>query len=196
MNTINEIRDVLNEKNYVFFDNQKPFNLNLIGVRMETHVKNTFDDKLFLVFRDEKLRMKINEYPITTDPGSYWLLHPMNKDGCGIMVPGQYRGLWAKGKHHNKYDALVQVGLVKAYRDNNLDDVLDFDPATIQIGRFGANCHMSNPYTESYYVDKWSAMCQVHKKSANHWEMMAYVDLALKLYPNSFTYTLLEEKDF
>ena len=31
-------------------------------------------------------------------------------------------------------------------------------------GFMGLIFHRSNPYTESYYVDKWSAGCQVFKK--------------------------------
>ncbi|MAH43130.1 hypothetical protein CL614_05425, partial [archaeon] len=60
---------------------------------------------------------------------------------------------------------------------------------------YGINIHRSNPYTESYYVDKWSAGCQVFKKIADFNTFMEICRKAKDIWGNSFTYTLIESKD-
>ena len=57
------------------------------------------------------------------------------------------------------------------------------------------NIHRSNPYTESYVVNKWSAGCQVFKKVEDYEKFMDLCGESAKIYGNSFTYTLIDEKD-
>ena len=193
---VDEIRSVMESKDYSFFE-KGIYNLNIIGERTMNEETNEFDDTLHVVYREKEGGELISRtFQITTDPGKYWLKHPMNKDGCAIVVPNQYRGLWAIGKHQGKYEALRQVGMIKVYRDDDRDNELDFDPTTIKEGRYGINCHRSNPYTESYYVDKWSAGCQVFKKIKEYNEFMELCRKSRSLYGNSFTYTLLTSDDF
>jgi len=195
MNLIKEIRDVLDQKGYEWFTLDKSLNINLIGVRDEDHHSNKFNDMFYMIYR------KAGENHIipaqgTTDPGKYWLEHPMNSDGTFIMKPSQYKGLWRLGKHRGEYEAFVQNAPVTGYRDNNKDDVLDMRPETLVRGMYGINMHRSNPYTESYYVDKWSAGCQVHKKLETFDKYIDIAKLSVPLYGNSFSYTLLTEEDF
>ena len=62
-------------------------------------------------------------------------------------------------------------------------------------GYFGINIHRSNPYNESYIVNKWSAGCQVFKKVEDFNSFMELCRASAKLYGRRFTYTLIDEKD-
>jgi len=184
-------------KDYKFFDTpDKKLNINIIGVRRDNQGTNTFDDFLLVMYREEEL-MITNRYQITTDPGKYWLLNPMNPKGTAILVPGQYRSTWKLGKHQGKYEALVQQKPVKVYRDNNKDEIIDYSniALTLDQGYFGINIHRSNPYDQSYVINKWSAGCQVFKKVEDYNSFIDVCKESAKIYGNSFTYTLIEEKD-
>ena len=184
-------------KDYKFFDTpDKKLNINIIGVRRDNQGTNTFDDFLLVMYREEEL-MITNRYQITTDPGKYWLLNPMNPKGTAILVPGQYRSTWKLGKHQGKYEALVQQKPVKVYRDNNKDEIIDYSniALTLDQGYFGINIHRSNPYDQSYVINKWSAGCQVFKKVEDYNSFIDVCKESAKIYGNSFTYTLITEKD-
>lgn len=193
--TLEEIKEVLAKKGYQFFDNDKPYNLNIIGVRSNNEIANSFDDWLYLIYRDDSGEMKIYEYPITTDPGAYWLKNPMNVDGTAILVPGQYKGSHCLGLHQGRYQALKQKAPIKVWRDNTKDTKLDKE-GRVYEGIYGINIHRSNASGQSINVEKWSAGCQVFKKVANFNFFMETCEKAAKIYGNSFTYTLLEEEDF
>ena len=184
-------------KDYKFFDTpDKKLNINIIGVRRDNQGTNTFDDFLLVMYREEEL-MITNRYQITTDPGKYWLLNPMNPKGTAILVPGQYRSTWQLGKHQGKYEALVQRKPVKVYRDNNKDEIIDYNniALTLDQGYFGINIHRSNPYDQSYVINKWSAGCQVFKKIEDYNKFIELCKESAKIYGNGFTYTLITEKD-
>jgi hypothetical protein len=186
----------MNEKSYVFFDSNKKLNINLIGVRRGNSGTNKFDDFLVVLYKDRNLKEVCKVYPITTDPGEHWLKNPLNPKGTAVLVPGQYRGTWKLGKHQNKYDALVQAKPVKVWRDNNKDNVIDYQGFnTISEGYFGINIHRSNPYDKSYLVNKWSAGCQVFQSIDDYGEFLDTCKRSSNLYGNSFTYTLLTEEE-
>ena len=191
------IKSYFQAQEYKFFDTpDRKLNLNLIGVRRDNQGTNTFDDFILVMYREEEL-MVSKRYQVTTDPGKYWLLNPLNPKGTAILKPGQYRGTWQLGKHQGKYEALVQRKPVKVYRDNNKDEVLDYNSMTTMVdeGYFGINIHRSNPYDQSYTVNKWSAGCQVFKKVEDYNKFLKLCKDSAKIYGNSFTYTLIEEKD-
>ncbi len=192
---IPQIKEVLIKKGYTFFDKNKVYNLNIIGVRSNNDVANSFDDWLYLIFRDEALQMQIHEFPITTDPGTYWLQHPMNVNGTAILVPGQYKGSHQIGLHQGKYEALKQKAALKVWRDATRDTTLDKN-GKIYTGIFGINIHRSNATSQSQIVEKWSAGCQVFQKVTHFNFFMDCCRKAKGIYGNSFTYTLLEEIDF
>lgn len=186
----------MNKKGYTFFDGNKQLNVNLIGVRRDNPGTNEFDDFLVMIYRDKKLKEVCVVFPVTTDPGEYWLENPMNPKGTAVLVPGQYRGTWQLGKHQNNYEALVQRKEVKVWRDNNKDKVIDYKSFhTISEGYFGINIHRSNPYDKSYLVNKWSAGCQVFQSVDDFDEFMKICKKSANLYGNSFTYTLLTEQE-
>ena len=195
--TPENIKSYFNAKGFKFFDTpDKKLNINIVGVRRDNQGSNTFDDFLLLMYREEEL-MVTRRYQITTDPGKYWLLNPLNPKGTAVLKPGQYRSTWQLGKHQGKYEALVQRKPVQVYRDNNKDEVIDYDSMTTMVdeGHFGINIHRSNPYDQSYAINKWSAGCQVFKKIEEYNKFIQTCKDSAKIYGNGFTYTLITEKD-
>jgi hypothetical protein len=195
--TPENIKSYFAANDYKFFDTRnKKLNINIIGVRRNNQGSNTFDDFLLVMYREGDM-MVTKRYHITTDPGKYWLLNPINPKGTAILAPGQYRSTWQLGKHQGKYEALVQRKPVKVYRDNNKDEVIDYNSMTTMIdeGYFGINIHRSNPYDQSYTIDKWSAGCQVFKKVEDYNKFIELCQESAKIYGNGFTYTLITEKD-
>jgi len=189
------LRNVYTSKGYTFFDKGE-YNLNIGGIRVEVDY-NIYDDFIFVAYRDDSGMAKLKVYEATTDPGKYWLNNPMNPKGCAILIPGQYGKSHAIGLHRGKYEALVQVGKVKVYRDNDRDNEHDVNPeeVTTDQGMFGINVHRSNPYKASNIVDKWSAGCQVFSDPDDFKEFMKIANKGKDKWGNKFTYTLLEMKD-
>lgn len=189
-----QLKELFEKKKYAFFD-KGSYNLNIFGVRIKVGT-NVFDDAICVAYRDEKGKPRFSTYMATTDPGFDYLAGPLSMKGTAILVPGQYRGSHQVGHHQGKYLALCQKKPIPVYRDNNKDFMHDMNPMNKQTGIFGINIHRSNPNTESTYVDKWSAGCQVFKRVKDFDAFMDLVQKAKQLYGNSFTYTLLEAKDF
>jgi len=194
--SITNIKNVLTSKGYTFFDDNKSYNLNIIGIRNESLKDvNKFNDYLVLIYRDESLNEIINIYSVTTKPGLYYLKTPMNKLGTSILIPNQYKGAYVIGYHKGEYEALCQFKPVKVVRDNDMDEELDFDKTKFDFGLFGINIHRSNPFGISYDVNKWSAGCQVFSNIKNFNDFMSLCNKSKLMYGNSFTYTLIEEVD-
>ena len=193
---INLIKENFEKKNYKFFDSDKAYNLNIFSVRTSPSIVNQFDDYIFCVYKDKYNRWRIHQWECTTDPGAFYLKNPMKIDGTAILVPGQYINVYAIDKHKGEYDALCQrLGDVKVYRDSNRDGVHDFDPNTIQEGRFGINIHNSG-HRDSKVVEKWSAGCTVFRVPEDFEQFMYLCKIYKELYGNQFTYTLFNEEDF
>ena len=189
------IKDTMAKKGYDYFANGD-YNLNIIGIRSDCggKVTNMFDDYMLLTFYvGGSLAIKV--YSITTEPGKYYMQNKLgNAKGTAILVPGQYRGCWAVGKHNGKYDALVQVKPVSVYRDADKDNFYDYK--NIEKWLFGINIHRASmTVTNTINIDNWSAGCQVFANNKEFAEFMTLCNEQKKRYGNSFTYTLLDEKD-
>jgi len=194
--TVEKLIDVMKRKKYVVFVNDtKNYNLNIVGVRSKNRQAGKFDDKLY-IFWKYKGQWTIRCFPITTDPGRYYLNNPLSPTGTAILKPGQYRGIWAIGLHRGKYKALVQVKPVTVIRDYNKDNILDFDSKREETGLFGINLHRALREAITVDVGKFSAGCQVTANSKDFDEIMDLAEKAAAIYGNSFSYTLLEESDF
>lgn len=192
--SIAHLQSVIEGMGYAFFT-KGDWNVNIIGIRNPNLVANSFDDTMICAYKvlDEWV---LHEWQITTDAGRYWLKYPMNAKGCALLVPNQYRGVYKIDLHLGKYLALCQRnGEVEVYRDDNKDQILDFDDVTKEWGYFGINIHRSNPSTESKIVERWSAGCQVFKKVADFNQFMEICGKASKIWGNKFTYTLIKEED-
>jgi len=192
----NMYRDVMLKQGYAFFDRNKSYNLNIIGVRrVENATPNKFDDTIVVIYRNRQDEWEVFTADITTDPGLYWLMNPSNVSGTAILVPNQYRGVYKKDLHQGKYEALCQRGgEVEVYRDGDRDRNHDMSGKTVESGFFGINIHKAG--NASVQVERWSAGCQVFAKSTDFAEFMDLVEEAEGRYGNSFTYTLLLETDF
>lgn len=183
------------DKGYAYFTKGE-YNLNIIGVRRDNKgiVTNIYDDYIIIIYKSATKECR-RIYPITTEPGLFYMKNPMNAKGTAILVPGQYRGCWKVAKHRGKYDALCQCKPVSVYRDNNKNDVYDLNPDKKDKGIFGINIHRSAIYVEPTNVDKYSAGCQVFQSNTHFVYFMRLCKEQAKRYGNSFTYTLLDEKD-
>lgn len=184
------------KKGYAYFT-KGYYNLNIIGVRSNQNnkVTNKYDDYLVVIYNTQT-GPKRQIYNITTDPGITYMKAPTNIKGTAILAPGQYRGTYKIDKHRGKYDALCQRNKpVKVYRDNNKDDIYDFNPNSIDVGMFGINIHRSGEFFSNIAINGYSAGCQVFNDPKEFNSFMRIVREAAKIYGNSFTYTLVTEED-
>jgi len=169
---------------------QKDYHLNLIGLRKIPGSPNAFDDLLVSFYQKNGVTV-LHEWPITADPGVYWLQHPERVDGTAILLPGYYPNCWKLGLHKGQYEALIQSNSAtfKVWRDANRNRNIDYT-GTIYDNVTGLNCHRAGK--ASVQVEKWSAACQVHAKEANFYEMMSLVHKQIDAGKETFDYTLLE----
>lgn len=190
--TAKQVIDAATRIGYAVF--KREHDLNLIGIRTKDDTANTFNDWFTVSHLRANGTWAFYAFQATTDPGLYWRINPINVNGTAIVVPGQYRGLWGRGKHQGKYDALVQVGKIKVYRDANKNAKLE--AGKVEEGLFGINCHRANPDKASAQVDKWSAGCQV---LADPDDFAFLLTLCHKQWVaglgDRYSYTLLEEAD-
>ena len=181
------------------FDGGHAYNLNIIGIRSECRLSNSFDDLLCCAYREKKDGGWIIRYwQATTDPGKFTLNHPEvygSALGTAVICEGQYRGAYRLDLHRGKYVALCQrAAPIKVYRDNNRDDIIDMNPDSIQEGFFGCNIHRAG--TSSTNVDRWSAGCTVFARSKDFAEFINLCKKQIETHPNwnsSFTYTVIKE---
>lgn len=190
--TFEQLEKAVKAKGLQWFD-RGAYNLNLVGVRSADNQANTFNDWFCVAFYTDG-QPHLFAFPCTTDPGIFYREKPLCVDGTAVLKQGQYPGLWAMGMHQGKYSALVQVGPVTVYRDNNLDDVVD-EGGKEQSGLFGINCHRAAQALQSHQVDKWSAGCQVLANPLDFALLMSLCRLSSIRYGNRFTYTLIGEAD-
>lgn len=192
--TYASIKNAVKNKGYSFFETGN-YNLNIIGVRNKTNTSDSWNDWLYVLYKESGKEKMLSFSNFTTDPGTYYLQHPesQNPKGCAILVPGQYKGVYKIGLHKNQYKALVQTGgRVNVYRDNNKNALLDMLSSTIDNGNFGINIHHGSG---SSTVGKNSAGCQVFKNSSDLTKVLELCEKSKNVYGNSFTYTLLNETD-
>ena len=188
-----QIEESIKAKGYVWFDGDKDFDVNIVGVRNSAtgqKVTNVFDDVITLSYKEDG-EWKFHSWIATTDPGTKGVKEFHNAAGVARLVEGQYRGSHAIGLHQGKYEALKQAKAVKVYRDANKDML--YDESKIQEGVFGINIHKAG--ADSTYVENWSEGCQVFKKSVDFDEFMDIIRKAKDVHGNSFTYTLIESSD-
>ena len=89
-------------------------------------------------------------------------------------------------------DMLCQRGKVKVWRDNNKDNILDWEGEIDTGDNFGINIHRANPNKIVTKVDTYSAGCQVIANIADFTRMMGLADKQTR---KTFTYTLLTEEE-
>ena len=104
----------------------RPFELNIIGIRSQNLVPNTFNDRITVVYKDDVGQWQFQSFPATTDPGTFWLKNPLNPQGTAVLKAGQYLNSHVIGLHRSKYLALVQRSPVTVIREVKRDGTFDF----------------------------------------------------------------------
>lgn len=191
---IRAILRLLKSKGYKVFD--RPYELNIVGIRNSSTIPNKFDDTLYVFWKNDSGNWEGKHYTITTDPGTYWLQNPSSNLGTAILKEGQYKDTYKLGLHKGQYKALVQSKPVTVYRDYDRKALLDFNNGREDTGLFGINIHRSSPTGTSQNVDKWSAGCQVFENGQDFAKFIELADKHNSLYGNSFTYTLVDERAY
>lgn len=159
---------------------------NVVGVRAMLPTTNRFDDEMYIL-RKVGGNWEMHTFPITTDPGVYYLLAGgLSGKGVPAVAPGQYPNSHKWGYHRGQYEALVQSGPMKIYRDANLDALFQYDPRSITTGTYGINIHKASANATT--VDQFSAGCQVFSRSADFDE---FLSLLKQSGQPTFSYTLM-----
>ena len=196
MYTRQQIEAAVKNKKYAWFDSNKDYDVNIVGVRNSSTgnaVTNRFDDVLTVSYKVNGA-WQYHVWNCTTDPGiTHTTQRLLTPKGVARLVPGQYRGAYQIGLHQGKYEALVQRGPVQVFRDANKD--MKFDTPLIDEGLFGINIHRSSPTGVSTLVDGWSAGCQVFASIGDFRRFMQLMKKAEAIFGNKFSYTLIESKD-
>jgi len=189
----------LENKGYAFFENGD-YNLNIIGVRNDSGDASRFDDFINVIYKVGG-DWVCDTYPVTTEPGVSILRRPLKAvehKGTAILVPNQYRSTYKidwHGNQHKGHMALCQRGgQVSVWRDNNRDSTPDTHGPEDK-GWYGINIHKHRGSDARVNTGGVSAGCQVFQSSKDFAEFMETCDDARDKWGNSFTYTLLEEKD-
>jgi hypothetical protein len=192
--TYNMIKALVETRGHKFFD-EGNYNINIVGVRSKTTKAGKFDDHIYVAYRS-KGRPIVFEAKATLDPGTKYLLSPLNRKGTAIIAPGQYRGAYKIGIHGRSwksggYKALEQKKPMFYYRDNNKDRILDrYGNKSYENGK--TNIHRASKWKIEQWVGGYSAGCQVVQNSKKFDQLMYICEKAKRIHGNSFTYTLIQ----
>jgi hypothetical protein len=114
------------------------------------------------------------------------------RGGLGMLKPSQMVDTYIFGEYFG--DALRTKGSQPVYRDTTTGDTI-----TYSVGKdkpaFGGACYFHRAGENSVNVDNWSEGCQVFQ-NFDHWKhFMKLCKIHVEKNGNSFTYTLMEERD-
>lgn len=195
--SIEKIEAVLEAKGYEIFHGKN--DMNMIGIRIKgdenvdryRHVilfiwdteENNHDSRIMVMF------------PVTTDPGKFYLENPINEKGTALLAEGQWKGLFKKGSHRGR-PALVQASPCGVHRDNNRDGYPDYGDVTdLDYGWFAINAH--DRLSHGDLIGNASAGCQVYEYTLDINYCLGLLDRQIESNKGStLTYTLLSSDDF
>lgn len=178
-------------KNYVLKNGI--YYANVFGIRANTQATNTFDDIVGILRINHGNSWEALLCDATTDPGLYYLEHPMNVKGTAIVMPGQYIGSHKTGLHKGD-NALIQCGTLRVWRDRNKDAVYDYTNPQDAINT-GIDIHHAG--LASTIVGNWSAGCLVVARRTEFDSFMFQIAEHLTAgFEDLFDLTLFEENDF
>lgn len=191
---------IFSEKGYKFFT--EPFDMNVFGIRSSNVVAGEFDDYVGVEYvngdHDEKLFL----FKATTDSGLKYLLNPLHLKGAAILLEGQHLGAYKIGIHGRTwasggYEAMEQVSPMEYVRDNNKNNILGDSVAVPFSGILKTNIHRASKWEILDKIGGYSAGCQVIQDPEDFKVFMAICKQQIEHgLGNSFSYTLLNEKDF
>jgi hypothetical protein len=175
---------------------KRPNKLNIIGVRNSNATsQEKFDDLIAYFTYDKNGNLVGKLVPGTTDPSTVFLKSPINVKGAAILKSGQYKDAYAIGLHRNQYEALVQVKPVTVIRDADRNALINYFAPT-QTGLYGINIHKAQKGKNNEdIIGTDSAGCQVFRNLTDYMDMMRMAQTSRKNHGNSFTYTLIDQRD-
>lgn len=193
--TIEQLKAAILKKGYKWFD-RGDYNLNFIGVRESDIFTDTFTDTLYLVYK-VKGEWVMKSFIWTTKPGAFGVYNPptiAGITGVACLKEGQYQSVYKFiDSPNNRWEApyLMQVGNLTIYRDADKDNKLT--RKVEQTGDwFGIFCHQMGIGNRIY---NWSLGCQGSPKKVWVNEIVPIFRACAKVWGNTLTYTLLNEKD-
>jgi hypothetical protein len=173
---------------------ERPYKLNVIGIR---NPKNTspekFEDEIAYFYYDENGNINGKVVPATTSPSVYYLENPIVSGGSAILKQGQYKDAYSIGLHRGLYEALVQSKPVTIIRDADRNKYINFFAPTT-TGLYGINIHRASVKNNVTYIGQDSAGCQTFQNISDFDDMMKMAKKSRDLYGNTFTYTLIDQK--
>jgi hypothetical protein len=186
----------------------EPFKPNIVGIRGPERKGGSFDDRLVVFYNNAENRIQSHIFDcFTTDPGLHYLKNPLNTKGTAVIKAGQYLNVYAYGLHKG-HPALIQVGPITYYRDNNKNPTfeVELDAENINPLNFpvftssdnGLNIHGSTKVADAVLTDigKWSAGCQVLGAEAQYKEFINIIQSVGKYaYNKLYSYTLINSLD-
>ena len=90
-------RQILRSKGYRLFE--RPYELNIMAYRSRYVRSNHFDDEIHVFYKNDQEKCVYHVFPVTTDPGQYWLDNPMHPQGTAFLKKGQYINAYSIGLH-------------------------------------------------------------------------------------------------
>lgn len=155
---------------------------NELAVRLDDNTLDDGFDDYLISFDDKGKNVFIRE--ATTVPGRKYTINPMaGTPGAGRIARGFYEdshiyGIHMKSRPDIAHYGFLQRGVLKIYRDEDKDGIIDnVDSAAFGDG-YGGNIHARLPGMKSDEIGAWSAMCQVARFREDH-------DAAMQLYRES-----------
>lgn len=193
------IHNVCLERNYLLDTRQGA--VNIIGIEGYINGKKNDDapDRwndtiLLLTYQQSKPHILISCVG-TTEPGRYYTINPLNKNGCARLQLGQQKKIWSVGRHRG-YEAMQQTGAATLVRDKNRNNFRD-DAVTVETGN-GINLHTSKTtgWRGSFnsFIGQWSAGCVVVKDPNEFLQLMKLIKNSLQYKESPYTrfdFTLL-----
>lgn len=194
-----ELQQVLDEMQSLGYEvDKRPYKLNLVGIRdASVAVPENYSDNIAFFYWDNNGNVQGKVAEATTTPSVQYLQNPISgsSGGTAILKQGQYINTYALGLHRGKYEALIQVKPVTVIRDNDRNSVLNYFASTT-TGLYGINIHRSTAsYASQDKIGPDSAGCQVFRFVDDFNSMMALARQSRDRYGNSFTYTLIDQRE-
>jgi len=181
-------------KNYVIYDTENV--LNIVGMRnVREKVTNTFDDDLFVFYKNEKQEWQFFEYKITTVPG----LIPGTEDlpiNVAILRLGQYVDNLTLGLYRGESNHKCLKFETSAVQRNRNQKKYDYESPT-EIGNFPLVIHRSSPTSSAEYIFNYSEGSQVFKSVTQFDQFIRLCEKqVLEGDKELFTYTLCSRSEF
>lgn len=172
---------------------ERPYELNIVGLRSRKSRPKKFDDWIYVFYKDHFGKWIYHEFKATTDPGRYYLNNPLLPNGTAALIEGQYINSYSIGLHKGSQKALIQVKPVTIVRDTDRNNKLSFK-GEIQTGLFGINIHRALSSGSTQFIDRFSAGCQVFQNADDFEYFLDLCEKHRSLYSNQFTYTLIDKR--